>query len=156
MNSVYREGDKLFIEGERSPRIELRAESVDHFSAHGLRVVFVRDASGKVSGLTSIWGARGAGEEVNEVRFSETGLRLNHFRDYTRSEAMIPVRDGAKLHVVILRPVGSETKGEALPLLMQRTPYGVGGRVVGECERQQAGAGGEWIHLCICGYSRAV
>jgi uncharacterized protein len=127
VNSVYREGDKLYIEGERSPRIELRAESVDHFSAHGLRVAFVRDASGKVSALTGIGGRGGAGAEVSEVRFSETGVRLNHFRDYARSEAMIPMRDGVKLHVVILRPVGSETSGEALPFLMQRTPYGVAG-----------------------------
>ena len=48
-------------------------------------------------------------------------------REYTRTEAMIPVRDGAKLHVVILRPKGSEASGEALPFLMQRTPYGVDG-----------------------------
>src|SRR5580698_11662648 len=48
-------------------------------------------------------------------------------RPYTRSEAMIPVRDGAKLHVVILRPEGSEKSGEALPILMQRTPYGTAG-----------------------------
>ncbi len=128
VTSVYREGEKLFVEGERSPRIELQAESVDHFSARGLRVVFVRDASGKVSSLIgSLRGRGGAGTEVKEVRFSETGLRLNHFRDYTRSEAMIPVRDGVKLHVVILRPVGSETSGEPLPFLMQRTPYGTAG-----------------------------
>jgi uncharacterized protein len=128
VTSVYREGDKLFVEGERSPRIELQAESVDHFSARGFRVVFVRDASGKVSSLIGSLGGRGgAGTEVKEVRFSETGLRLNHFRDYTRSEAMIPVRDGVKLHVVILRPVGSETSGEPLPFLMQRTPYGTAG-----------------------------
>jgi hypothetical protein len=44
VNSVYLEGNKLYIEGERSPRVELQAESADHFSAHGLRVVFVRDA----------------------------------------------------------------------------------------------------------------
>ncbi len=44
---------------------------------------------------------------------------------YTRSEAMVPVRDGVKLHVVLLRPAGSETQGDALPFLMQRTPYGV-------------------------------
>ena len=30
-----------------------------------------------------------------------------------------------KLHVVILRPVGSESAGEPLPFLMERTPYGV-------------------------------
>ncbi len=45
--------------------------------------------------------------------------------DYMRSEAMIPMRDGAKLHTVILRPSGSDTSGEKLPFLMQRTPYGV-------------------------------
>jgi putative CocE/NonD family hydrolase len=46
-------------------------------------------------------------------------------REYTRTEAMVPVRDGVKLHVVILRPVGSERSGEPLPFLMERTPYGV-------------------------------
>ncbi len=45
-------------------------------------------------------------------------------KEYTRSEAMIPMRDGAKLHVVVLRPVGSESAGESLPFLMERTPYG--------------------------------
>ena len=45
-------------------------------------------------------------------------------KEYTRSEKMIPMRDGAKLHVVILRPVGSESAGEPLPFLMERTPYG--------------------------------
>jgi uncharacterized protein len=44
---------------------------------------------------------------------------------YTRSEAMIPVRDGVELHTVILRPTGSEKSGPPLPFLMQRTPYGV-------------------------------
>jgi putative CocE/NonD family hydrolase len=46
--------------------------------------------------------------------------------EYVRSEVMIPVRDGVKLHAVILRPAGSET-GEPLPFLMERTPYGVEG-----------------------------
>jgi uncharacterized protein len=128
VSSVYREGDKLYVEGERSSRIELQAESVDHFAASGVRVVFARGASGKVSGLTgSFGGRRGAGVDVTEERFSDMGVRLNHFRDYTRSEVMIPMRDGVKLHVVILRPAGSEKRGEALPFLMQRTPYGTAG-----------------------------
>jgi uncharacterized protein len=45
--------------------------------------------------------------------------------DYVRSEAMISMRDGVKLHTVVLRPAGSENSGEKLPFLMQRTPYGV-------------------------------
>ena len=44
---------------------------------------------------------------------------------YTRQEVMIPARDGVLLHAVVLRPVGSERGGEKLPILMQRTPYGV-------------------------------
>jgi putative CocE/NonD family hydrolase len=40
---------------------------------------------------------------------------------------MIPVRDGVKLHTVILRPKDSATGGPPLPFLMQRTPYGVDG-----------------------------
>jgi putative CocE/NonD family hydrolase len=48
--------------------------------------------------------------------------------EYVRSEAMVPVRDGVKLHVVILRPKGSDADGApALPFLMERTPYGVDG-----------------------------
>ena len=46
---------------------------------------------------------------------------------YVRAEAMIPVRDGVTLHVVMLRPEGSEKSGPALPFLLQRTPYGVDG-----------------------------
>ena len=34
-------------------------------------------------------------------------------KEYARSEAMVPMRDGVKLHVVILRPVGSESTGRA-------------------------------------------
>jgi len=39
--------------------------------------------------------------------------------DYTRSEAMIPMRDGVKLHVVILTPKGAKHA----PILLTRTPY---------------------------------
>ena len=46
------------------------------------------------------------------------------FHDYVRSEAMIPMRDGVKLHAVILQPADIKTP---LPILMQRTPYGVDG-----------------------------
>src|ERR1700722_2322812 len=123
VNSVYREGGSLFVEGERWPRVELKAESADHFfvSDSPLRAEFVRDADGKVSGLKMSFGA--GGERLLD-RFNNDGVRLNHFREYTRAEAMIPMRDGAKLHAVILRPKGSESSGPALPFLMQRTPYG--------------------------------
>jgi putative CocE/NonD family hydrolase len=50
------------------------------------------------------------------------------FHDYQRTEVMIPVRDGIKLHAVILKP--ADIAGP-LPLLMQRTPYGVDGTTRG-------------------------
>ncbi len=39
--------------------------------------------------------------------------------DYTRHEAMIPMRDGVRLHVVILVPKGAQHA----PILLTRTPY---------------------------------
>ena len=41
---------------------------------------------------------------------------------FTLEEVMIPVRDGAHLQTVIMRPVG---RTEALPIMLSRTPYGV-------------------------------
>ncbi|HXE07468.1 MAG TPA: CocE/NonD family hydrolase [Acidobacteriaceae bacterium] len=42
---------------------------------------------------------------------------------YTRSEAMVPMRDGVRLHCVIFRPEKA-APGELLPILLNRTPYG--------------------------------
>eukprot|EP01136_Pigoraptor_vietnamica_P025558 Opistho-1_new@7048 len=41
---------------------------------------------------------------------------------FTFQEVMIPMRDGTKLQTVILRPTNKSGK---LPILLQRTPYGV-------------------------------
>jgi putative CocE/NonD family hydrolase len=123
MTSVYVDGGGLYMEGERSARVELRAVSPDHFFEGNQEVVFLRDAGGRVTGWKSVGDGGGRRGGV-EVRFSDKPVRLSHYREYTRSEAMIPTRDGAKLHVVILRPKGSETTGEPLPFLMERTPYG--------------------------------
>ena len=68
----------------------------------------------------------------------------------------MPMRDGVKLHVVILRPVGSESAGEPLPFLMERTPYGTDSSSSKSVNVIEAGAGGERIHLCVLRYSRAV
>lgn len=56
---------------------------------------------------------------------------------YERTETMIPVRDGALLHTVIVRPKGSETSGDPLPFLMERTPYGVEGMTPDRVERMK-------------------
>ena len=45
--------------------------------------------------------------------------RTNYGFDYTRREVMIPMRDGVKLHTVILVPNGATNA----PILLTRTPY---------------------------------
>ena len=41
---------------------------------------------------------------------------------FTRTETMITMRDGIRFHTVILTP---QTRTEPLPILIDRTPYGV-------------------------------
>ena len=75
-------------------------------------------------------------------------------QEYVRSEAMIPMRDGVKLFAVIFRPVGSETSGEPLPFLMQRTPYGVKGYTadgVGKSKPELAASGYIFVYEDIRG-----
>ena len=46
-----------------------------------------------------------------------TGEPVHHiFHDYTRTEVMIPMRDGVKLHAVILKPADISTP---LPFLLR-------------------------------------
>ena len=47
---------------------------------------------------------------------------LNYASLFEKSEAMIPMRDGVKLHTEIYSPRNAT---EALPILMTRTPYGI-------------------------------
>lgn len=123
VDSVYREGDTLYVESERMARVALHPETADRFFAQGslLRMQFLHDAAGKVTGVTMMYGPS---VSWTLERFSDVGIRLNHARVYSRSVVMIPMRDGVKLHAVIMRPAGSESSGPPLPFLMQRTPYG--------------------------------
>ncbi len=45
-------------------------------------------------------------------------------RDYVKREVMIPMRDGVKLHTVIVIPKGATSA----PILLTRTPYNASGR----------------------------
>ena len=46
--------------------------------------------------------------------------------NFTRTAVMIPMRDGVKLSTVIVAP---QNAGRPLPMLMERTPYGVDGPI---------------------------
>ncbi|HEX3470112.1 MAG TPA: CocE/NonD family hydrolase [Silvibacterium sp.] len=119
--SVFRDGDHLVIESARSPRQELIAEPADGFVVKETpqHLIFTTDDAGKVTGIKRKVGST----EMLLERVGDQPVH-NHFRPYSRQEVMIPMRDGVKLHAIILRPTDTS---EPLPFLMQRTPYGVDG-----------------------------
>ena len=117
--SFYVQGGKLFVESERNVPEEFKAISALEFgfpnSQKSFR--FTLDASGK--GISVVQST-----DTSDV-YRRTGPPVHHvFHDYKRTEVMIPMRDGVKLHAVILKP-GDITA--PLPFLIQRTPYGVDG-----------------------------
>ena len=119
--SVFREGDRLYIESPRTARLNLTAQSNTTFEPDfNATYTFVTNAAGAV---TEIRFSMPGSPDNLLTRISSTPVP-NHFRPYSREEVMIPMRDGVKLHAVVLRP--TDTK-EPLPFLMQRTPYGVDG-----------------------------
>ena len=117
--SFYVQGGKLFVESERNVPEELKAISALEFGFPNSRKSFrfFLDASGK--GVSVVQST-----DTGDV-YRRTGPPVHHvFHDYRRTEVMIPMRDGVKLHAVILKPGDISAP---LPFLIQRTPYGVDG-----------------------------
>ena len=121
IRSVSLEGSRLFIESHRSTKAELLPQSEDTFAplnAPG-KFEFLRSTEGKVNGFNRIV------EEGSEHASKISDQPLQFYKlEYERQEFMIPMRDGIKLHAVILRP---KDYTAPLPFLMERTPYGVDG-----------------------------
>ncbi len=117
--SFYAKGNKLVVESERMVPTELTTVSATEFLLKEQKTTFRFTASGADSKLSIIV----AGQP--DTVLVRTGNAVRHvFHHYERREAMIPARDGVKLHVVILTP--TDIAGP-LPILIQRTPYGVDG-----------------------------
>ena len=115
----YVQDGKLYIESDRRVPTELTLTSPLVFGVKGDRydLRFTLDATGKPESV--VW------TDEPESHYKRTGEAVHHsFHDYQRSEVMIPMRDGVKLHAVILKP--ADIAGP-LPFLIQRTPYGVDG-----------------------------
>jgi hypothetical protein len=114
--SFYVKDGKLIAESERKVPTELKAISATEFAVPDSKttIKFTLDASGH--GATAV-----VSDEADAV-YKRSGAAVRHaFHDYQCSEAMIPMRDGVKLHVVVLKP---SDIGVPLPFLIQRTPYG--------------------------------
>jgi putative CocE/NonD family hydrolase len=117
--SFYAKDSKLYLESERQIPTALKAVSATEFSLPDSKVTYsfaITDTSSKLT-------IHEPGEP--DLTLPRTGEPVRHlFHHYERREEMISARDGVKLHVVILTP--SDIPGP-LPILIQRTPYGVDG-----------------------------
>jgi putative CocE/NonD family hydrolase len=114
--SFYVREGKLVAESDRLVPTELTPISATEFSQTDPKETyhFTLDAAGHGANVL-------ASDE--SATYQRTGEPVHHvFHDYQRTEVMIPMRDGIKLHTVILKP--ADIVGP-LPILMQRTPYGV-------------------------------
>lgn len=117
--SFYPQNGKLVWETERRVPTVLKTISPTEFGIPDSKVTFrfTLDSAGHAVSVSD------SGEQG--VMYQRTGEAVHHlFHDYQRSEVMIPMRDGVKLHAVILKPADIPTP---LPFLIQRTPYGVDG-----------------------------
>ena len=122
--SFYVQDGKLEYENERRVPVELKLVSNLYFAIPETQAAFRFSLDSTGQG-TSVLLTDGAESTV----YRRTGPAVHHvFHDYQRAEVMIPMRDGVKLHAVILRP--ADIAGP-LPILMQRTPYGVDGTTRG-------------------------
>ena len=117
--SFYAADGKLFVETERNPPSELKPDSAVEFflSDAGNTYRFSLDGAGR--------GASVIHSTESEIVYRRNGPPVHHlFHDYQRTEVMIPMRDGVKLHAIILKAADIAVP---LPFLIQRTPYGVDG-----------------------------
>jgi uncharacterized protein len=117
--SFYTQDGKLILESERMVPTMLTENSPTEFGVPQSKVTlkFTVDAAGRGE---TVFAANDP-----QVIYKRTGDAVRHvFHDYERSEFMIPMRDGVKLHTVILKPTDISAP---LPFLIQRTPYGVDG-----------------------------
>jgi hypothetical protein len=127
--SFYVQNGKLTVESERNVPTELRQTSPTQFAVPDTKIVvhFMMDNSGRPESVTM--------SDEPQAVYRRTGEPVHHvFHDYQRSEVMIPMRDGIKLHAVILKPADIS---EPLPFLIQRTPYGVDGTTRSSFFRQR-------------------
>ncbi|HEX8711708.1 MAG TPA: CocE/NonD family hydrolase [Terracidiphilus sp.] len=117
--SFYPQDGKLMVESARLIPTPLEAISAMKFgvSGSGITLSFTLDSGGQAEDVIF--------SSAPDSPYKRIGPAVHHvFHDYHRTDIMIPMRDGVKLHAVVLDPADLKTP---LPILLTRTPYGVDG-----------------------------
>ena len=118
--SFWRDGEKFYLQPTNQGRIEIFPESDTKFFLKIIeaQATFVRDAQGKITGV--VWRQNGVDNQARKISDQPAIEKLVTFE---KREEMIPARDGVRLHTLIFTP---KDQAEPLPILMSRTPYGIG------------------------------
>ena len=119
--SIYADSGQWWMQPTDNPRFELVAAGADTFDVPAIRhrLAFQRDAAGRVTGVRVRSG--GGFDHPVAPRISDRPI-IVRFVAMTRTDTMIPMRDGTRLHTVIVAPT---TPSGPLPIVLERTPYGV-------------------------------
>jgi len=117
--SFFREADKYYVSATDQAKVEIFPESKKRFfvKAFPAAVDFVRDGNGKV--VSIVW--HQAAKDTPLKKISDHAVKQVNIA-FSRTEVMIPMRDGVKLFTVILAP---KDQTGTLPIILERTPYGV-------------------------------
>jgi putative CocE/NonD family hydrolase len=119
--SFWREGDKFFSQAPSQSKFEILPESQTQFFAKDFdaSIVFSADAQGHITGMA----LRQNNQELKFTRISNEPAR-QIAQPFDKREEMIPMRGGVRLHTLIFT---LSRQSDALPIIMSRTPYGIGG-----------------------------
>ncbi|MCU1266118.1 MAG: hydrolase CocE/NonD family protein [Acidobacteria bacterium] len=117
--SFWHEGDRFYMQPTNQGKVEIFAEGPTKFflKIADVQASFGRNSQGKVNALV----LRQNGEERQAKRISDQPA-VEVLVPFERREEMIAMRDGVRLHTLIFLP---KNQTEALPILFNRTPYGV-------------------------------
>ena len=126
VESVYLNQGHLTVDAERLYPETLKLTATDRFTTDDELAsrTFERSKDGQITGFL-LGDANSV--RVRYTRISAQARPIDHGLRYSRTEAMVPMRDDVKLHIVVVRPQGSENSGVPLPILLSRTPYGANG-----------------------------
>jgi uncharacterized protein len=118
--SFLREGERYYVQTADQSRLEMFPASETHFflKAAPVSVDFLRDAGGA---LTSVILRDPSGTAYPLRRISGTPAPVTTIA-FTRTEMMIPMRDGTRLFTVVFTP---QSQTGPLPIIITRTPYGI-------------------------------
>lgn len=119
--SFFREGDKFYVQPIDQDKVEIIPVTETRFFTKSFKtqIDFVRDKDGRFNSLVR----HREGKDYPARKISDQPAKDTRV-PFTRTETMITMRDGVRLHTVILTP---QNQTGPLPIILNRTPYGVKG-----------------------------